>query len=102
MVCWGEQLWGRDCSTVQQQLVGVLPPTLFEDSRQHMLYDRNATTVQRLARGVQGRDRVREKVARTFRKRYDGKAFYYVNLKTTEKLPERPRLIAMLWPRSVY
>mmetsp|Transcript_24955 Transcript_24955/g.74897 ORF Transcript_24955/g.74897 Transcript_24955/m.74897 type:complete len:401 (-) Transcript_24955:28-1230(-) len=81
---------------------GVLPKSLFEDSHRNMHYSKNATTIQRLARGVQGRDRVREKVARTFRKRYDGTKFYYVNLRTTEKLADRPLLIPKLWPRSVY
>jgi hypothetical protein len=49
-----------------------------------------------------GRDRVRQKLARTYRKRWDGRRFYYVNLKTDERLDRRPRLIGMLFPRSVF
>ena len=81
---------------------GVLPKTLFEDSRRDQLHAQTAKIIQRRARGVQGRDRVREKLARTYRKRFDGKAFYYVNLRTQERLDARPLLVPKLFPYSAF
>ena len=76
-------------------------PRTSSRSRRDYIWAQNATVIQRACEGM-GRDRVRQKLARTYRKRWDGRRFYYVNLKTDERLDRRPRLIGMLFPRSVF
>ena len=81
---------------------GRLPSDLFAESKRDYIWAQNATIIQRACRGRMGRDRVRQKLARTYRKRWDGRRFYYVNLDRRRRADRRPRLIGMLFPRSVY
>lgn len=103
---WMDTNWFlQKCSYENHLLLvrsGVLPPDLFAESKRDYLWARAACEIQRAGRGRVGRDRVRQKLARTYRKRWDGRRFYYVNLKTDERLDARPRLIGMLFPRSVF
>ena len=103
---WMDQNWFlQKCSYenhVSLVRAGVLPSDLFAESKRDYIWAQNATVIQRACRGRMGRDRVRQKLARTYRKRWDGRRFYYVNLKTDERLDRRPRLIGMLFPRSVF
>ena len=103
---WMDQNWFlQKCSYENHLLLvraGVLPSDLFAESKRDYIWAQNATIIQRACRGRMGRDRVRQKLARTYRKRWDGRRFYYVNLKTDERLDRRPRLIGMLFPRSVF
>ena len=103
---WMDQNWFlKKCSYENHVLLvraGVLPSDLFAESKRDYIWAQNATVIQRACRGRMGRDRVRQKLARTYRKRWDGRRFYYVNLKTDERLDRRPKLIGMLFPRSVF
>ena len=80
---------------------GVLPKSLFEDSHREQMHNRTATKIQRVARGVFGRDVVRDKFARVIRKRYDiQKGFFYTNIVTKKTFDARPLLIPRLFPNS--
>ena len=75
-----------------------------EDSHREQMHNRTATKIQRLARGVFGRNAVREKFARVIRKRYDPKTqlFFYLNIVTKARMEDRPRLVPRLFPGSAF
>ncbi|KAH8045356.1 hypothetical protein JL722_14250 [Aureococcus anophagefferens] len=87
-------------SHVRLAAQGVLPRDLFEDSHREQMHNRTATKIQRLARGVFGRNAVREVRARHPEAR-DPKTqlFFYLNIVT--KARGRPaRLVPRLFPGS--
>lgn len=97
---WFLQKTGYD-SHVRLADAGVLPKSLFEDSHREQMHNRTATKIQRVARGVFGRDVVRDKFARVIRKRYDiQKGFFYTNIVTKKTFDARPLLIPRLFPNS--
>jgi len=91
-------------SHVRLAAQGVLPRDLFEDSHREQMHNRTAAKIQRLARGVFGRNAVREKFARVIRKRYDPKTqlFFYLNIVTKARMEDRPRLVPRLFPGSAF
>ena len=72
---WMDQNWFLQKCSYENHLLLVRAGTAFRLVRriQKGLYGRNATIIQRACRGRMGRDRVRQKLARTYRKRRDGR-----------------------------